>query len=602
MPSMTLRSVGAWVNTSGNDLIPPLPSPRGTGNLLLAAVAINDGSTAVPAGVAGWGDPLYAYTGNVRLALYARIATNDSADTWVGSSGVSVQKMACMACYTGDVLASVNSLLLAGNYRATSASSTAMDGGSLTVNSDNCLILTLARRQRSAVGSLSLGGAIVPDSNNYGLGTGQYAAWAYKQQTTKTDIAIGDIKWTILPGDDTAYGTHSVTVALVTNAGGTVYPQTISDTLVPSDDFIKSVSAGLAWGAVPAITSETGSSYTAQANRSATSVLYGVAVPRSSSPPSVAQIKAGQDGASQPACAVNTSTSGTGNVSLTLTLTPTYPFPLYDLHFALSNGTLDSDRQSILGPYLDPTTGHLFKGITSVGPTGSLAGTLAAPGDVWKTHRYTQATSYELTLLESADFQIAASGDTDRQQFSQWLYDYSARQWEGPGTVYVNNAPPDPGVGGAFPGGILWEQNSTLTPFDMVDEAPDPEADTVTVAKVAGEWPPGITMGGSPNYTVSGTPTAYGEWSVTIRWTDSLGEYYEETTAVVTGPKLPDVVGMTVAEAQAALSLASLTLVYDQEYHATVPAGDIISMVPNADTVVRYDAQVVLAVSLGPEP
>lgn len=598
-------SVSAWVQTTGY-LVPTLPASRAAGNLLLTGVTLNDAGTLLPTSVDGWGNPLYTYTGGVRIGLYGRIATADSADTFVGSFSTTTKRHGSMACFTGDIISNINSIVHAGNYRSTSANSSEMNAGSLTVTSNDRLIITVARRQHTTT-VVSLGNAFVAGVSSLNWhrdSQSMLSAWCYWQQTTATDIVNDNIGWDILPGDSVAYSTHSIMVALnPESATGAVYPETIGSTILPTDGFIKSVSAGLAWSAVPTIASETGSSYTVNATRGATSVLYGVAVPRSAAPPSVAQIKAGQDAAAQPACAVNTSTSGTGAVSLTLTPSINPPFPFYDLHFALSNGTLDSDRQSILGHMLDPTTGHLFKAISSISPTGPLNGTMAAPGDVWKTHRYTQATSYELTLLESADFQIAAAGDTDRQEFSQWLYDVSAQQWEGPGTVYVNNAPPEPPTAdGVYPTGLVLEQNSTITPIDMATVVTDPEADALTVTKLTGAWPTGLSMGGGPNYTLSGTPTEYGSWQVQLRWTDTLDESYEETFAVITGPKLPNVVGMTVAQAQAALALASLTITYDQAYHETVPAGDVISMSPAALTVVPYDQVVVLTISLGVEP
>lgn len=603
MTEMALMSAAAWVGSTGT-LVATLPASRAAGNLLLGAATINDGTNTFPGSVDGWGNPIAAFNGNVRAALYGRICTNTSADNLVLSIAGGARKHVSMACFTGDVFPNIASIVHANSSRATSSNSTSLNCGGLGVTSDDCTLIAIARRQVASACSLQLAGPASPNSINYWRdGTSMLSAWAWKQQTAATDIADDDIKWNILPGDSTAYSTYSLVVALRTGTAGQVHTETIADTLVPSDGIVKSVSAGLAWSAVPAITSRTGSAYTVQAGRASTSVLYGVAVVRSSTPPSVAQIKAGQNGGGQPAAAVNTSASGTGNVSLTLTPSLNPAFPLYDLHFALSDGALDSDRQSVLGQLLDPTSGHLFRELASVSATGPLAGTLAAPGDVWVTAAVTSGSgAYAVTLLDTADFQIGAAGDTDRVQFTQKLYDWSAAQYEGPGTVYVNNAPPTPASTPIYPAGLLIEQNATMTPVDLVDLAPDPEADTVSVTKTAGSWPTGLALGGAPDYTLSGTPLEYGEWNVTLRWTDSLGEHYDETFDVVTGPRLPDVFEDTLVVAQGKLALASLTLAYDHEYHPTIPADSIVSQVPAAATVVRYDAQVVLTVSLGPEP
>lgn len=603
MTALALVSVGPWVGSTGV-MVATLPASRGAGNLLLAAWTCIDNAETLPNSVPGWGNPLYAYPGNIRAGLYGRYCTNTSADNFAPTPTGSTKKATSMACFSGDIHPDLASIVHASNYRATSASSTAMDGASLTVTSNDCLIVQVSRRSNDAVNSLTQGGAVVPSSLTYwNDGTQQISAWAYKQQTTATDIPTAGIKWTLNPGDITAFGTHSVIVALRTDTSGQVFPETVASTIVPSDDYVKSVTSGLGWQALPAVTAETGSVYTIEASRAATSRLYGVAVVRSSALPSIGQIKSGLDGTSVPAQAVNSSASGTGAVTLTLTMTRNPAYPLYDLHFVLSDGTLDSDVQTIHGPLLDPPADKLFKALASVSATGPLAGTLAAPGDVWVTAAVTSgAGAYGITLLDTADFQIAASGDTDRVQFEQKLYDWSAATYEGPGTVYVNNAPPTPATPPIYPSGLLLEQNATITPINMASLAPDPESDTITVTKTDGSWPPGLSMGGSPNYTLSGTPTEYGEWTVTLRWTDTLGEHYDESFDIITGPKLPDVYDEPLAQAQAELALASLTLAYDSEYHATIVAGNIISQTPAANTVVRYDAQVVLTVSLGPEP
>jgi len=353
---------------------------------------------------------------------------------------------------------------------------------------------------------------------------------------------------------------------------------------------------------VPSVTSQTSTAYTVGATRSITSVLYGVAVNNGDAAPSIAQIKSGYNAAGQAAKAAASSASGTGAVSITLTPSDSPAFPVYDLYFVLSDG-VDSSRQSLLSEYLDAPTNYLRMLLASVSATGSLHGSVAAPGDVWQTDDNTTEDAYALTLFDSGDFQIAASGDADRLSFTQKLYDVSAATWLGPGTVYVNNNAPAP-VGGslAFPTGLLFEQNSTITPFDLADECADVEADSFTVSIESGAWPTGLSMGGSPDYTLSGTPTEYGRSEITLRWTDALGDYYEELVYVNVGPMLPDVVGDTVAVAQTKLALASLTLSYLQAYSETVAVNDIISMSPVALTVVPYDQVVTLTVSLGAEP
>jgi beta-lactam-binding protein with PASTA domain len=76
--------------------------------------------------------------------------------------------------------------------------------------------------------------------------------------------------------------------------------------------------------------------------------------------------------------------------------------------------------------------------------------------------------------------------------------------------------------------------------------------------------------------------------------------------AVSKGPErvsVPDVVGMTEAAAEAALTTARLTVGnVTQEYHETVPAGTVISQNPAAGTSVAPGTAVDLVVSQGPTP
>jgi len=66
---------------------------------------------------------------------------------------------------------------------------------------------------------------------------------------------------------------------------------------------------------------------------------------------------------------------------------------------------------------------------------------------------------------------------------------------------------------------------------------------------------------------------------------------------------VPDVVGLTRAAAEAALTGAGLTLgAVTESYSDTVPAGDVMSQTPAAGTEVLPGAAVALEVSLGPAP
>ena len=63
---------------------------------------------------------------------------------------------------------------------------------------------------------------------------------------------------------------------------------------------------------------------------------------------------------------------------------------------------------------------------------------------------------------------------------------------------------------------------------------------------------------------------------------------------------MPDVTGLTTAQATDALINAGLTVgMISQQAHATIPAGSVISQAPVADTVVSPGTAIDLTVSLG---
>ncbi len=66
---------------------------------------------------------------------------------------------------------------------------------------------------------------------------------------------------------------------------------------------------------------------------------------------------------------------------------------------------------------------------------------------------------------------------------------------------------------------------------------------------------------------------------------------------------VPNVVGLTQAAAQTAINGAGLALgPVNEQHHASVPAGQVISQVPDAETEVAIGSTVALFVSTGPEP
>lgn len=604
MPAYTFRSVGVS-DTGTGTLTPGAPSGKATGDLLLLATGAR-AATETLSTPSGWTLLLdTTSTANDSCALFARIADGSGSDTptfdWSGTSDGFAQ----IAAYYGDVFTDLANIIAHSAVAGTTSNTTNIPIPALTVTTDNCLLLAVGKKQKTAT---SDGGSATPPTginselaDSWPTGATRLAfVWGYTQQTTATNFTAG--VWDQSLDENLPYA--SLIVALKTST--TAVTRVATDAVpMMSDNSTIGISSGVpTWAQVPYISSESDTTYTVAAVRAGNaSVLYAVAVNRGDTAPSIAQIKAGQNASGGTAKASASSSSGTGSVSVDLTPSDSPKFPIYDIYCVLNNALGDSTRQSVLGPLLDAPTGYLRVTLTSVSETGPLYGSIAAPGDVWQTDNDTTEDAYAITLIAQGDFQIAASGDTTRISFTQKLYDVSAAAWEGPGTVYVNNDAPVPaGAALAFPVGLTLEKDNTITPINLAAECTDTEGDTISVTVVSGTWPTGLAMGGAPNYTLSGTPTQYQRNVVTLRWADSIGDYYDEAVTVAIGVVLPDVVDDTVAAAQAQLAMASLTLTYQYAYHGTIVAGNVSAMSPAAATVVPYDQLVTLTVSLGPEP
>lgn len=604
MAAYTFRSVGS-LDTGSGTLTPGAPSGKTSGDLLLLATATR-ASTETLTTPSGW--TLLAdttSTANDCCALFGRIADGSGSDTptfdWSGSSTGAAQ----IAAFYGDVFTDLANIVAHSAVAGVTSNVSEIPIPALTVTTDNCLLVAVGKKQKT---STTDGNSATPPSGiNTELGescpngSSTHFVWGYTQQTTATSFSAG--VWEQGPNNENLpYA--SLIVALKTAANAVVK---VASDAVPmmSDNLVVSISSGVpTWAQVPSISSESDTTYTVAAVRAGnSSTLYAVAVNRGDTAPSIAQIKAGQNAAGSAAKASASSSSGTGSVSVDLTPSDSPKFPIYDIYCVLNNGLGDSSRQSVLGPLLDAPTGYLRVALASVSATGPLNGSIAAVGDVWQTDNDTTEDSYALTLMASGDFQIAAAGDTTRISFTQKLYDVSAAAWEGPGTVYVNNDAPAPSGGAlAFPVGLTFAKDASITPINLAAECADTESDVISVSVVSGTWPTGLSMGGAPNYTLSGTPTVYQRNVVTLRWSDAIGDYYDEPVTVAIGVALPDVVDDPLVDAQAQLALASLTLVYVQAYHGTIVEGNVCDMSPAASTVVPFDQQVTLTVSLGPEP
>lgn len=113
-------------------------------------------------------------------------------------------------------------------------------------------------------------------------------------------------------------------------------------------------------------------------------------------------------------------------------------------------------------------------------------------------------------------------------------------------------------------------------------------------------WSP-ASVGGGTNVDIRRNMREYN--SVNLPYRVRTGDNYDMAFALETKVAVPNVVGMTQANAEAAILAAQLvTGTVSQAYSQTVPAGSVISQLPVAATMIYAGDPVHLTVSLGNPP
>jgi RHS repeat-associated protein len=132
-------------------------------------------------------------------------------------------------------------------------------------------------------------------------------------------------------------------------------------------------------------------------------------------------------------------------------------------------------------------------------------------------------------------------------------------------------------------------------------QASDPDGDALSYALATA--PAGMTI--SATGLITWTPDAQGAFSVELSVTDGEGGNATQSYTVTVSPAtvtVPDVVGLTQSEAEAAITAASLTVgTVTQAASDIVPAGNVVSQDPAAGTSVAQASAVDLVISSGPQ-
>jgi len=186
-----------------------------------------------------------------------------------------------------------------------------------------------------------------------------------------------------------------------------------------------------------------------------------------------------------------------------------------------------------------------------------------------------------------------------------------------PATVFVKIAPANlPPVITSTPPAALLQRFAPTPPGGLVTNyyqptAIDPDAgDTLAWSLVSA--PAWVTMeaGGrirfEPTCGSYGYPCGWGWTFVVLRVTDPMGAYAEQSFMVnltTTGATVPNVVGLMLPDANAAVMAATLDPQVLQEVADASPAGTVLAQDPSAGAPdVAQGAAVLLTVSKGPQP
>jgi len=352
--------------------------------------------------------------------------------------------------------------------------------------------------------------------------------------------------------------------------------------------FFAQTTPTLGFDVAPAISATITTAYTISLTPSGSCTVYGVAVRRGDSAPSVSQVKAGQNAAGAAAKAAN-SKAITGADSLVLSgLTN----PIHDLYFVLNSGGTDSMVAVIAGAFLSPATGKQFKTVT-LGSTGKSVlevWSVAANGDVIIIDTATDPDLFPVAPRANGEFVYAANRSTARQKVIADLYDVSADALLGEREFWSNNRTP-----AATPDSTDFPSTFSIgqvVDIDMSLVRKDPEGGTTTVDLVSG---PGSVVANHFLWTAT-----EGDFVWVFSFSDGLNSENASYSAQVLTLRAPSLLGLTVEAATTLLagqgfSIGAVTMVNNSAAFGTITAQS-----PAADSIVETEQVFSISVSTGP--
>jgi hypothetical protein len=299
----------------------------------------------------------------------------------------------------------------------------------------------------------------------------------------------------------------------------------------------------------PTVTAQDTNDYTISGTTDAAVTISAVVCEKDDAAPSIAQIVAGSGG-----CTVLATQSESWNGSDNFIIGGSLTFPIHDLY--VTDGTT---RYTLADEALDVPSEKDRVTLTSVHATSPYTGQGVATGDICtydEEARTVAATpdpsGYAVTGDVDGTVSYAAGGDTSRRFIVSQCYDISSPQLLDFLLVY-NNQAPETLFGPSFFSGALFERSEDPA-TDLADSASDAEGDDIDFTVTSGALPTDWALDSETGVISDGTPGACGDFTFTIRMTDTYGSTTDIPNSVTIGFAIPDVSGLTEAQAIAAIA------------------------------------------------
>ncbi len=288
--------------------------------------------------------------------------------------------------------------------------------------------------------------------------------------------------------------------------------------------------------------------------------------------PNNTELEAGQCGGGN-AAQMNASEVWTTGVANDFLLTSANKPARFDVYVAGTNGTDDTAVSSFTDQDRSPRSGFAILALTSLSASSIFDCTTCVNGgsgdDYFAPDVATgDVIEYEDDTNEDADCNVAfeadgdfemtpvGAGDCDGSRSFEISYQDVSSATDGlfnvgtfatDDTITNGNAVPLLNDGEEL--SILIALDEAMTAVDLDARWTDPEAGAVTVSFPT-TLPTGLSVSAG---NLVGTPTVCGVFTETERGTDPTGGYAEVEAVIAIGPRMPDLVGMTEAEAIAAI-------------------------------------------------